>query len=205
MKMSIEQIVAATGLVLALANGSSQASVITFDDPNSNAIISQQFTSFSVGGLTFTQNGGGLTYVWNADSPNSNGTNNLISAFGSYLAITKTGGGLFDLSSLDLTISWYDSEPTESVLINATPFVLTQGMQTFNLGLTGVSQVNIADIGNNGGYWALDNITFNWITFNQIPGAPAASVPEPTSIWLLGLGFAGFAFSRRKKARLGDI
>jgi hypothetical protein len=78
-------------------------------------------------------------------------------------------------------------------------------MQTFNLGLTGVSQVNIADIGNNGGYWALDNITFNWIKFNQIPGAPAASVPEPISIWLLGLGLAGFAFSRRKKARLGDI
>ncbi len=176
---------------LALTSFSANANVITFDDAQSNSVLYSPFTSFSDGGLTFTNNGS-FAYIWDSSSPNSNGTNNLIFAgfsTGDYLAITRTGGGLFNLNSIDATISWFDNNPSETIQVNGSPITIIQGMQTFSLGLIGVSQVNITGVPSNGGYWAMDNVNM-------------AAVPEPETygMMLAGLGLVGFISRRRKTA-----
>jgi hypothetical protein len=168
--------------------------VITFDDAYSNTIVNQQTAqSIAVGGLTFTNFGSVAPGVWSG-SPNSNGTNDLIFAGFSnsdYLAITKTGGGTFDLNSIDLTISWYDSNATDLVDVNGSLITIVQGMQTFSLGLTGVTQVNISGVSSSTGYWALDNVNFS----------DGSTVPEPGSMALVGLGLVAFVTTRRRQLR----
>jgi hypothetical protein len=84
--------------------------------------------SISVGGLDFTGNGiscnGSYMYVWDGSSPNGNGTPALIFAgFGSGATMTMslTGGGAFTLDSVDMTISWYDTNASETSLPTLTP------------------------------------------------------------------------------------
>lgn len=109
--------------ILAIANNQLHAAEVTFDDAAGNAIVDQYFAngqSFSDQGLTFTS-GGSYMYVRDGSSPNSTGTNaNIFAGFssGDFEQITLTGGGTFDLQSLDMAISWYDGNPTETILIN---------------------------------------------------------------------------------------
>ncbi|MDR3616695.1 MAG: PEP-CTERM sorting domain-containing protein [Candidatus Obscuribacterales bacterium] len=186
-------VLALISLVASLISTSASASVITFDDAYSSSIVGQQTAqSIAVGGLTFTGFGTFPPGVWSG-SPNSNGTNDLIFAGSStdYLAITKTGGGTFDLNSIDLTISWYDNNATEMVDVNGSPISISQGMQTFSLYLTGVTQVNISGVSSGTGYWALDNVNFS----------DGSTVPEPGSMALVGLGLVAFVTTRRRQFR----
>jgi hypothetical protein len=173
-------------LCVAIAS-QAHATVVAFDDAYANSILTQPQTSFSDGGLTFTNNGT-FMYVWGPSSPNSNGANNLIFAgFGStdYLAITKTGGGAFTLSSIDMSISWYDSNASETILVNGSPITLFQGIQTYALNLSDVRQVNITGVPSLSGYWLAENVTYS-------------AVPLPGALLLFGPGLVGLAAVRRR-------
>lgn len=157
MKNLTHKFMAVIGVTAALINAPSQAdTVITFDDPASNAEVGLVFDSaipgrgfsHSTGGLTFTSRGGFMV-IQDDSIPNSYGTNSLTfnpfgppvieGSLGPHVQIARTGGGVFDLISVDMTISacgWNGCEATEKIFINGSPIVITQGMQTFTLDLT---------------------------------------------------------------------
>ena len=144
---------------LLVAGAAQASSVVTFDDISAP----QAFSSFTDNGLTFTNNGSYL-YVWDASSPNSNGTNNNIFAgFNSsdYETITLAAGGKFNLTSIDLAISWYDNNPTETILVNGSALTITQTLTTYTLNLNNVSSVKISGVPSNSGYWLADNVTYS--------------------------------------------
>ncbi len=184
-------VVFAVALVLGLSM-SARADMVTFDDAYSNSILDQVFyngQSFSDGALTFTNHG---TYmgVWDSTNPNGNGTNSLILAgfnTGDYLSITKTGGGAFDLNSIDMSISWYDGNPSETITVNGSPIGLGQGIQTYALNLNNVTEVDISGVPSNSGYWLADNVEYD-----------ATPTPIPGAALLFGPGLAGLAVIRRR-------
>jgi len=181
-------------LMCALLVSQANATTVTFDDADSNSILNQMYgvgSSFSISGLTFTANGAGpLMYIWDPTSPNSNGTNALIFGFSGsdYLSITKTGGGAFDLDSFDMSISWYNSNVSEEVLVNGSPITIGQGLQTYAFDLDGFTELQITGVPSGAGYWLLDNLNYD----------NASPVPEPSTFLLLGLGFAGVGLVSRK-------
>lgn len=185
MKTGLYGLVAAAVIGLGAAV-SAHASVVTF---NSYPVDYQPFASLSDGGLDFAAGGGGLAYVWDGTSPNSNGTNNLISGFGSStMTITKSGGGVFDLSSIDFAISWYSPEVLDSILINGSPLAITSTLTTYMINLVGVSSVIITGLSSDSGYWLADNIVYS----------AATSVPEPSSFALAALACTAMACRRRR-------
>jgi hypothetical protein len=176
-----------------LASGAANAAVVTFNDLTGTSNAGYAPYVVSDGGLTFTVGGNYFGGVWDGTSPNSNGTENLIyssDAGVGALQITKQGGGAFNLTSLDLAISFYDNNPTETVFINGTPLVISQTDTTYNLNLSGVTSVDITGFGA-GLYWTADNIVYS----------AATNVPEPVTLSLFGAGLVGAAALRRRKAK----
>jgi PEP-CTERM motif len=183
-------------LLLVLGLGSAKASEVTFDD---GANVRDSFyTSLADQGLTFTNHANGVMALWEGNSPGSNGTNNLIytaSATG-FVAITLTGGGQFNLHSLDLAVSWDNIAPTDTVIINGTPLAISTADTTYTLNLDNVSEVDISGLvsqGPNGVWWTADDLTFT-----------VAAVPEPSTWAMMILGFLGvglMAYRRKPAAR----
>ncbi len=150
----------------------------------------------STGGLTFTGTGGCLG-VWEA-SPNTPGIGDLIFD-GSTVAITADDGGAFNLDGIDMTISWYDSLATDSVMLTADfegggsstqTLSLLQGLHTYGLDLMNVSAVDISGVKSGTGYWAMDSLT-----------SSAAAVPEPAETIPALIGFSLLALYQTRKGR----
>jgi hypothetical protein len=175
---------------LAVTVSAADATVLTFDDYSPAPDFTYP-TVINYGGLTFTADPAsvGVQSVWDSNSPNSNGTNNLIYGYGAGITITQTGGGVFDLLSLDMSISWYDANLTEDIFINGTLYTLGQGIASLTTNLLGVSSVTITGLSD--GYWLADNIETS---------ASAVPVPASLPLLLVALGGLGVAARRRKTA-----
>jgi hypothetical protein len=193
--MKLKVLAAAAALSLAAVAGATRAGVVTFDDAAGNAIVDKCVSSFSDQGLTFT--GSYCMGVW-ALNPNGNGTNSLIydpyvGGGGGPLTITKTGGGAFSLGDVDLSVSWYDSNPTETITINGSPLTISQTYATYDLGLTDVTSVTISGVASQGGYWLADNLNFS------------AGVPEPASWATMLIGLFGLGAVMRASRRTAVV
>ncbi len=158
------------------------ATLITFDDVTANSS-----TPFVSGGLSFS---GITSYAWNTSGTSSdNGTQALIIGYGGNVTITKDGGGLFSIDSLDAGLSWYTALSSFDVNIGSETITLGTGYSAYSFtSLTNISSLTIASAPNDG-YIAIDNISWS----------DASAVPEPGSLALLALGLAGVGFSRKKK------
>jgi PEP-CTERM motif len=186
--LKLTLVVLSVGLLTAFAS----ASTVDF---NSYSPLDSCSSSISSGGLDFNGTvscAGSYMYVWDGSSPNGNGTPALIFAgfgTGSTMTITQTGGGTFNLTSVDMTISWYDGNPSEVVLVNGNPITLIQGLQNYNLNLLGVTSVTFSDVSSGSGYWLMDNVVYN-------------ATPEPGTLAMFGSGIIGLAGMLRRKINL---
>jgi len=190
MKTSLHGLVVAAALGLGTSVGA-HADVVTF---NNYSPLNVQFANTSDGGLSFAATGPtNLAYVWDGTSPNSNTTPNLIFALGDSdtMTITKTGGGAFDLSSIDFAISWFSAEVSDTIFINGSPLGITSSLTTYGLNLVGVNSVTISGLSSDTGYWLADNIVYN----------AATTVPEPSSLALAALAFSAMAYRRRRTTK----
>src|SRR5579863_9767354 len=116
--------------------------------------------SLSTGGLTFTNNTEVCLGVF-PGSPNADTA--LVFGFNSngHAAITQTNGAAFTLDIANMTISWYDTLPSDTLTVTADfegggtssqTLTLIQGLQTFNLNLSKVSQVDFSGLASGSGY-----------------------------------------------------
>jgi hypothetical protein len=189
--MKTNSLLASAALAAALATAASgaHAAIITFDDPAGNAILDQDESQFSDQGLTFTGSGWYM-YVYDGSNPNGNGTNaNIFAGFssGDFETITRTGGGAFSLNSIDLATSWYDTNSTDTVVINGAPLIISDTLTTYNLNLTDVTSVTISGVQSDSGYWLADNLN--------------VAVPEPATWALMLVGFGGMGAMLRMARR----
>ena len=173
--------VVATFLLFAVLPFGTMANVVTFDD-----VAGATPAPFTSGGLDFS--GPGLIFDWIAGGgAANNGTNDLIFGGGNSVTITKDGGGTFTLNQLDAGISWYAAETSWNISVGGDVIALAPSFQTYTFSdLTNVTSVTVA-LSPQDGYLALDNIVWN------------ASVPEPGTMALFGLGLAGLAISLQRR------
>ncbi len=183
------------GLALCVAASTASAATINFEGYSP---VDTCQSSLSTGGLTFSNNGSICMGVWQGN-PND-ATEALILGFSGFAAITPTSGGTFNLQNFQMSISWYDSLPTDMVTLTehfqgggtgVKQLTLIQGLQTYNLNLSNLVELDISAVASGSGYWVLDNIN-----------ATGSGIPEPASLLMLGsgmLGIGGLARKRMKK------
>jgi hypothetical protein len=203
---------------------SSQAkadTLVTFDNLTpSSSLVEEGPQPFSDQGLTFAI--GQYLYLEEGANYSGGGANNGTNfVTGGYVAtaarpnliVTLTGGGAFDLQSIDLGLGQFTS-PTDTVTITgylngtavATDTVtLNQSFQTVILptafgdisSATFVLADNSNQLSGDGGYLSADNIDYS--TGSSSDPSPT---PEPSSLLLLGTGLAGLAAVGFKRSSL---
>ncbi|MEL6573996.1 MAG: hypothetical protein AAFQ64_20300 [Pseudomonadota bacterium] len=165
------------------------AAVVDFNDVNP---FSTQ--NFSSNGYDFAFSGTGFGYLWGGNSPNANGTNNLISSRGRTITVTQSDGGLFDFLGMDAALSWYNSQANDTIQINGTSFNITPTLSNIALSFEDVASVVISYNASNGSgaYWSGDNFVLQ---------PASAAVPLPGGFPLLVTALLGGAVVSRTAKR----
>lgn len=165
------------------------AVVVSFEDVNPFSTA-----NFSTSGYDFTFSGPGFGYLWGSNSPNANGTNNLISSRGRSITVTQSDGGLFDFLGMDAALSWFNTAASDTIQINGTSFTLTPTLTPLSLSFEDVASVVISYNASNGSgaYWTGDNFILQ---------PASAAVPLPGGLPLLVAALLGGAVVSRKVNR----
>jgi hypothetical protein len=203
---------------------SANADVIGFDDLDATAgdIILDGLNPYQ--GFTWTNfsvytNTPGFPGYNNGIFSGPNAAYTAGDAFGSPIVSTITAASSFDFISAYLGSGWYDGmSVTVDGLLNGTEefsqtvTVNTEASQLFTFNFNDITEVDIFSqirastsdpygCGPSG----CSQITLDDLTFAPSSGGPPpppppppSTVPEPTSLVLMGLGLAGFAFFRMK-------
>jgi hypothetical protein len=190
--------------VCVLCAGVLHAEVINFDDlatPGSDFIF---MSSYSNSGFTLTGDGGN-----NALSSPKTGNNffyygsaNLSNRYFNGITTLTSSNGAFNITSIDLHSMYYASSysdidvqfyaysgSTQVGYLNY-PIANTNVWQTVNFG---VDFENITSL-----QWAQGSTVDTAYLFDNIVVANSVSVPEPTSLLLLGLSLVGLTGAKRK-------
>lgn len=194
-------------LGLLLFSMTANATLIDFEVDSSGSCYN--FTCSNVQGYDFTFTAGGWAVSDDGNSFfNRNGkalSEGLAGAHGTgngappiEILMTLTGGGTFDLASLDAATGSALFAGNTSIDLVGTLFgggTVTQTLTASNIwtnyslsGFTNLTQLVFRNVDADAGI-SIDNLN-----------SDAAAVPEPATLALLGLGLAGIGFARRKKA-----
>ncbi len=193
---------AAAACVALFASNTAQASVVNFDDAagnNSSVLFPSgggfNGFSFSDQGLTFTNDGFFMATSHGSFYGASNGSTQLSFAgllYGDKAVITRSGGGTFNVQSLDLGLGMNTGLASDHVVINGTNYNIGTTLTTLVLNLTNITELDISGVTPDMGYWNLDNVVFS---------TTVGLVPEPAQWTLFLAGFGGVGFMLRRSRR----